>query len=56
VGIRTFWWETGCCECGSLHFGTGAGITWGSDPQREWEETQLKAERLVALASQGGAA
>lgn len=56
VGIRTFWWETGCCERGSLHFGTGAGITWGSDPQREWEETQLKAERLVALASQGGAA
>ena len=29
-----------------LHFGTGAGITWGSDPAREWEETELKAARL----------
>lgn len=48
VGIRTFWWEEGL-----LRFGTGAGITWGSDPQREWEETQLKAARLVALASSG---
>src|SRR5690606_13649989 len=48
VGIRTFWWEAG-----TLRFGTGAGITWGSDPQREWEETELKAARLVALASSG---
>jgi len=49
VGIRTFWWtpEGG----GVLRFGTGAGITWGSDPQGEWEETELKASRLVALAS-----
>lgn len=46
VGIRTFW-ETG----GALHFGTGAGITWGSDPVKEWAETELKAERLVSLAS-----
>jgi para-aminobenzoate synthetase component 1 len=45
VGIRTFWVEEG-----SVRFGTGAGITWGSDPQREWEETRLKAERLVGLA------
>ena len=27
VGIRTFWWSDGV-----LRFGTGAGITWGSDP------------------------
>lgn len=49
VGIRTFWWtpEAG----GTLHFGTGAGITWGSDAEQEWAETELKAERLVALAS-----
>ena len=46
VGIRTFW-VTG----GRLHFGTGAGITWGSDPAREWDETELKARRLLAVAS-----
>lgn len=46
VGIRTFWWADGV-----LRFGTGAGITWGSDPAREWEETELKAHRLVGLAS-----
>ncbi|MDE0573008.1 chorismate-binding protein [Demequina sp. B12] len=48
VGIRTFWWEQG-----HLRFGTGAGITWGSDPQGEWDETELKAQRLIALASAG---
>lgn len=46
VGIRTFW-----AAGGRLHFGTGAGITWGSDPDDEWQETELKAERLVGLAS-----
>lgn len=46
VGIRTFWWSDGV-----LRFGTGAGITWGSDPEGEWAETELKAERLIALAS-----
>ncbi len=46
VGIRTFWWQDGV-----LRFGTGAGITWGSDAQAEWAETELKAARLVALAS-----
>ena len=46
VGIRTFWWQDG-----NLCFGTGAGITWGSDPEREWAETELKAARLVGLAS-----
>ena len=34
-----------------LRFGTGAGITWGSDPEREWDETELKASRLLAVAS-----
>ena len=33
-----------------LRFGTGAGITWGSDAAAEWAETELKAARLVALA------
>jgi para-aminobenzoate synthetase component 1 len=46
VGIRTFWWQED-----SLCFGTGAGITWGSDPAREWAETELKAARLIRLAS-----
>jgi len=45
VGIRTFWLERG-----RVWFGTGAGITWGSDPEGEWEETLLKARRLVTLA------
>jgi para-aminobenzoate synthetase component 1 len=46
VGIRTFWLDDG-----QLRFGTGAGITWGSDSEGEWAETELKAELLVALAS-----
>jgi len=46
VGIRTF-----SAAGGVLRLGTGAGITWGSDPEREWAETELKAERLLALAS-----
>jgi para-aminobenzoate synthetase component 1 len=49
VGIRTFWWESDAG--GTLRFGTGAGITWGSDAAQEWEETELKARRLIALAS-----
>jgi para-aminobenzoate synthetase component 1 len=48
VGIRTFWENED-----RLHFGTGAGITWRSDAQQEWSETELKAQRLVALASVG---
>ncbi|MFG2941443.1 chorismate-binding protein [Streptomyces sp. NPDC048282] len=48
VGIRTFWIDR---AHGRLLFGTGAGITWGSDPDREWEETELKAARLLAIAS-----
>ncbi|MEU6740329.1 chorismate-binding protein [Streptosporangium sandarakinum] len=51
VGIRTFW-----ISSGEIRFGTGAGITWGSDPRREWRETELKAARLVALASTSGSA
>ncbi len=49
VGIRTFWWTDDAG--GTLRFGTGAGITWGSEPDAEWEETQLKARRLIGLAS-----
>ena len=46
VGIRTFW-----AQDGRLHLGTGAGITWGSDPGAEWAETELKASRLRAVAA-----
>ena len=46
VAIRTFWKEEQI-----LKFGTGAGITWASDPQAEWEETELKAQRLIKIAS-----
>lgn len=46
VGIRTF------AKVGDqLLFGTGAGITWASDPIAEWQETELKAARLIALAT-----
>ncbi|MDH6131115.1 para-aminobenzoate synthetase component 1 [Kitasatospora sp. MAA4] len=51
VGIRTFWIERTAGAAPVLHFGTGAGITWGSDPEHEWAETELKAARLVAIAS-----
>ena len=44
VAIRTFWKDA------NINFGTGAGITWGSDARSEWEETQLKARRLIAIA------
>ena len=52
VAIRTFWWSAD--EGGHLRFGTGAGVTWGSDPGAEWDETELKARRLVSLAGGGG--
>jgi para-aminobenzoate synthetase component 1 len=48
VAIRTFWLSEGM-----LKFGTGAGITWGSDPAGEWRETQLKAQRLIEIAAPG---
>lgn len=47
VAIRTFWLNGDL-----LKFGTGAGITWGSNPQHEWEETQLKARHLATIAEQ----
>ena len=44
VAIRTFWKDS------HINFGTGAGITWSSDAEAEWEETQLKARRLISIA------
>ena len=46
VAIRTFW-----VEDEELCFGTGGAITWDSTPEDEWAETELKAERLISLAS-----
>ena len=47
VAIRTFW-----IRGRTLSFGTGAGITWGSDPYGEWQETELKARRLCVVAGE----
>ena len=44
VAIRIFWKNE------KLNFGTGAGITFSSDSLQEWEETELKASRLVKIA------
>ncbi|MGH9213183.1 MAG: anthranilate synthase component I family protein [Acidimicrobiales bacterium] len=46
VAIRTFW-----VDDGRLHLGTGGGITWDSTPDGEWDETELKARKLLAVAS-----
>lgn len=46
VAIRTFWISDGL-----LNLGTGGGITHGSDPDGEWEETELKARNLLSVAS-----
>jgi len=50
VAIRTFW-----IEGDQLWFGTGGGITYDSTPEGEWEETELKARRLLAVASSSSA-
>lgn len=46
VAIRSFWFDED-----ELCFGTGAGITWGSDAMREWRETELKAKNLISVAA-----
>ncbi|MET9045261.1 chorismate-binding protein [Streptomyces sp. NPDC003631] len=51
VGIRTFWIDRTPGDAAVLRFGAGAGITWGSDPEGEWQETELKAARLLTVAS-----
>ena len=46
VAIRTFWMAEG-----ELNFGTGGAITWESDADGEWDETELKAANLLRVAS-----
>jgi para-aminobenzoate synthetase component 1 len=50
VAIRTFFRDLQG-DANRNFFGTGAGITWGSDAQSEWDETELKADRLIKIAS-----
>ncbi|MGB3673371.1 MAG: chorismate-binding protein, partial [Candidatus Nanopelagicales bacterium] len=50
VGIRTFWLHR-TRDAATLNFGTGAGITWGSNPDSEWEESALKARHLTTVAA-----
>jgi para-aminobenzoate synthetase component 1 len=45
VAIRIFWKDE------RIHFGTGAGITFSSQSVAEWEETELKAARLMKIAA-----
>ena len=45
VAIRIFWQDE------KIHFGTGAGITFSSQAAAEWEETELKASRLMKIAA-----
>jgi para-aminobenzoate synthetase component 1 len=44
VAIRIFWQDE------KLNFGTGAGITFSSNAQDEWAETELKFARLTKIA------
>ena len=50
VAIRTFW-----MEADRLWLGTGGAITHDSTALDEWEETELKARRLLRVASSLGA-
>ena len=45
VAIRTF-----AISAGKTTFGVGGGIVADSDPGAEWEETELKARRLLEVA------
>jgi para-aminobenzoate synthetase component 1 len=49
VAIRTFQ-----ILDGRTHLGVGGGITAESDPNAEWRETELKAARLLAVATGAG--
>ena len=49
VAIRTF-----TIGDARTSFGVGAGIVADSDPAAEWEETELKARRLLGIAASAG--
>lgn len=53
VSIRTFWAASADADWPDAWrwtFGTGGAITWDSDAEDEWSETELKAARLLTLA------
>jgi para-aminobenzoate synthetase component 1 len=52
VAIRTFT-VLGGADAGCTHFSVGGGIVADSDPDAEWDETELKAARLLAVAGAG---
>jgi anthranilate/para-aminobenzoate synthase component I len=49
VTIRTL-----ICDGPEVSFGVGGAILLDSDPQAEWEETELKAAALLAALGLGG--
>lgn len=49
VAIRTFW-----VDDDRLCLGTGGAVTWDSTAADEWAETELKAARLLGVASPDG--
>jgi para-aminobenzoate synthetase component 1 len=49
VAIRTFT-VLGTGDTGCTHFGVGGGIVADSRPDAEWDETELKASRLLRVA------
>ena len=56
VAIRTFTISgsgTGRAASGRTHLGVGGGIVADSQPGAEWEETELKAARLLAIVGHG---
>lgn len=55
VAIRTFT-ILGRGVGGCTHFGVGGGIVADSRPDAEWDETELKAARLLELAGAGAGA
>jgi para-aminobenzoate synthetase component 1 len=55
VAIRTFT-VLGSRSAGCTQLGVGGGIVADSRPAAEWDETELKARRLLQVAGAGTAA
>jgi para-aminobenzoate synthetase len=44
--------RTAVCTPAEVSVGVGGAIVWGSDPEAEWEETELKARAVLAAWAQ----
>jgi para-aminobenzoate synthetase len=44
--------RTAICTSAEVTVGVGGAIVWGSDPEAEWEETELKAQALLTAWAQ----